>query len=386
MMRKVLVREMMSNSSLDLCYDLRRQEIQKMLREVYSKIGTPIDIGNLIFVTMLDMLMNMLWGGAIKREEKTRIGVEFRKMIGELVVLLGKTNVSDIFPILARFDLQGIERKAKEVFLWADTILDTVINERLKMEAEQEKKPSKDDLGSKDFLEILLEVNKKGDGKETLSMKQVKALLLDIVSAGTDTTTTTLEWAFAEIMQNPYIMRKAQEELGEVFGMSNRVEESHISKLPYLNAVVKETQRLHPVLPLLIPHCPSQSCTIGQFTIPKGSNVFLNIWKIHRDPEAWKDPLEFLPERFLGDLNEYDYKGNNFNYLPFGSGRRICAGIPLAERMSTYMLASLLHSFEWKLPENVELDLSEEFGLLLKKRTPLLIIPTPRLSNVELYN
>ncbi|XP_042491060.1 3,9-dihydroxypterocarpan 6A-monooxygenase-like [Macadamia integrifolia] len=271
-------------------------------------------------------------------------------MIGELVALLGKTNVSDIFPILARFDLQGIERKAKEVMSWADTILDSVIEERLKMEAVQEKKRSKDDddVGSKDYLGILLELNKQqGDDKAALSMKQLKALLLDIVSAGTDTTTTTLEWAFAEMMQKPYTMRKAQEKLGQVVGMSNKVEESHISKLPYLNAVVKETLR---------------------------------------DPDAWEGPLEFLPERFLREKNEYDCKGNNFNYLPFGSGRRICPGIPLAERMATYMLASLLHSFEWRLPENVELDLSEESGLVLKKKAPLVIIPTPRLSNVELYN
>ncbi|KAJ4974560.1 hypothetical protein NE237_007734 [Protea cynaroides] len=385
MLRKVLVRDMMSNTSLDACYNLRREVIQQMVREVYTKIGTPIDIGELIFITLLDMIMNMLWGGSLKTEEKTRIGVEFRKMIGELFFLLGKTNISDIFPILAPLDLQGIERKAKNFITWADTIFDSVINERLKMEAIGEKQ-SKDDLKSKDFLEILLKFKQQEDGKAALSMKQLKALLLDIISGGTDTTTTTLEWVFAEMMQNPNVMRKAQEELDKVVGMSNKVEESHISMLPYLNAVVKETLRLHPVIPLLVPHCPSQSCTIGQFTIPKGTNVFLNIWKIHRDPDAWEDPSEFLPERFLRDNNGYDYKGNNFNYLPFGSGRRICAGISLAERMSMYMLATLLHSFEWKLPDNAELDLSDEYGLMLKKRIPLVITPTPRLSNVELYN
>ncbi|KAJ4973648.1 hypothetical protein NE237_006822 [Protea cynaroides] len=384
MLRKVLVRDMMSNKSLDACFNLRREVIQQMVREVYAKIGTPIHIGELIFITLLDMIMNMLWGGTLKPEEKTRIGVEFRKTIGELFFLLGKTNISDIFPILAPLDLQGIERKAKNIITWADAIFDSVINERLKMEAIGEKQ-SKDDLKSKDFLEILLKFKQQEDGKAALSMKQLKALLLDVKSGGTDTTTTTLEWVFAEMMQNPNVMRKAQEELDKVVGMSNKVEESHISMLPYLNAVVKETLRLHPVIPLLVPHCPSQSCTIGRFTIPKGTNVFLNVWKIHRDPEAWEDPSEFLPERFLRDNNGYDYKGNNFNYLPFGSGRRICAGISLAERMSMYMLATLLHSFEWKLLENAELDLSDEFGLMLKKRIPLVITPTPRLSKVELY-
>ncbi|KAJ4974694.1 hypothetical protein NE237_007868 [Protea cynaroides] len=383
MMRKIFFQELMSKTSLDACYNLRKQEIQQMVREVYAKIGTPIDIGELTFVTLLDMILNMLWGGTLKGEEKTRIGVEYRKVVGELIELFGKSNVSDMFPILARFDLQGIERKAKELFLWADRILDSVINERLKMEVVQEK-PSKDDSQNKDFLQILLEL-KQQDGKATLSMKQLKALLQDAIVAGVETTSVTLEWAFAEMMRNPNIMRKAQEELGKVVGMSNKVEESHISMLPYLSAMVKETLRLYPAAPLLIPHYANQSCTIGQFTIPRGTSVFFNIWKIHRDPEGWEDPLEFFPERFLRDNNGYDYKGNNFNYLPFGSGRRICVGISLAERMSTYMLASLLHSFEWKIPENVELDLSEEFGVVLKKRTPLVIIPTQRLSNVELY-
>ncbi|XP_042516786.1 flavonoid 3'-monooxygenase CYP75B137-like isoform X3 [Macadamia integrifolia] len=281
--------------------------------------------------------------------------------------------------------LLGIERKGKELLSWLDGILDSVISERLKIDGVKEKGVDFNDTENKDFLQILLELKQQGDDKKSLKMIQVKALLLDIVLGGTDTSATTLEWALAEMMQHPEVMRKAQEELAQVFGTSNMVEESNLPNLPYLNAVVKETLRLHPPIPLLIPHCPSQSCTIGQYTIPQGTNVFLNVWKMHRDPEAWESPSEFLPERFLGDTNGYDFKGNNFNYLPFGSGRRICAGIPLVEKMSTYVLASLLHLFEWRLPENAELDLSEKLRFLLKKTTPLLIIPTPRLSNVELY-
>ncbi|KAJ4974848.1 hypothetical protein NE237_008022 [Protea cynaroides] len=300
MMRKIFFQDMMSNGSLDASCNLRQQVIQHMVRDVYAKIGTPIDIGEFTFVTLLDMIMNMLWGGTLKGEDKTRMG-EFRRVIGELVDLFGKSNISDMFPSLARFDLQGIERRGKELFLWVDRILDSVINERLKIKAVQEKL-SKDDSQSKDFLTTLLEL-KQPDGEAKLSMKQLKALLQDAITAGTETTSVTLEWAFVEMMQNPNIMRKAQEELGEVVGMSDKVEESHISMLPYLNAVVKETHRLHPVAPFLVPHCPSQSCTIGQFTIPKGTNVFFNVWKIHRDPEAWEDPLEFFPERFLRDNN-----------------------------------------------------------------------------------
>ncbi|KAJ4977520.1 hypothetical protein NE237_002626 [Protea cynaroides] len=387
LMRKIFVREMMSNTSLNACYNLRRREVNQMVRDVYVNIGTPIDIGQLIFVNLLNMITSMVWGGILS-EERNSIGVEFRKVVSEMLVLMAKTNVSDFFPILARFDIQGIERKGKELLSCVDSIFDSVVSERLKMDEVQRKGVNFNDTETKDFLQILLELKQQeneGNGKTSLSMMQLKALLLDIVVGGTDTSATTLEWAMAEMMQHPEVMKKAQEELVQVFGKSNMVEEPYLSKLPYLNAVVKETLRLHSPIPLLIPHCPSQSCTIGQYTIPKGTDVYLNVWKIQRDPEAWENPLEFLPERFLSDTVGYDYKGNNFNYLPFGSGRRICAGIPLVEKMSTYFLGSLLHSFEWRLPENVELDLSEKFEFLLKKATPLLIIPTPRLSNEELY-
>ncbi|KAH0973870.1 hypothetical protein GBA52_015769 [Prunus armeniaca] len=204
---------------------------------------------------------------------------------------------------------------------------------------------------------------------------------------GTDTTATMVEWVMAELIQHPDDLKKVQEELKEVVGLKNMVEESHIPKLHYLDAVIKETFRLHPALPLLAPRCPSQSTTIGGYYIPKGSVIFTNIWAIHRDPNLWDNPLEFRPKRFLNDppSNNFDYKGNKLEYLPFGSGRRMCAGLPLAEKMMIYVLASFLHSFEWRLPTDAKLDLQDKFGIVTKKMTPLIVIPTPRLSKLELY-
>lgn len=209
-----------------------------------------------------------------------------------------------------------------------------------------------------------------------------------MVVGGTETTSNTTEWAMAEMLQKPEILRKAQRELDEVVGMNNIVEETHISKLPYLAQVIKETLRLHPALPLLVPHCPSSSSTIGGYAVPEGSRVFVNVWAIQRDPSIWKDPSEFRPERFSEGgtaANRWDFSGNDFDYFPFGSGRRICAGIAMAERMVGYSLASLLHSFDWKLPEGAKLDLSERFGIVLKKAEPLVAVPIPRLGKPELY-
>lgn len=206
-----------------------------------------------------------------------------------------------------------------------------------------------------------------------------------MVVGGTETSSNTMEFGIAEIMNKPHIMKRVQQELDDVIGKDNIVEESDIHNLPYLYAVTKEFLRLHPPLPLLIPHCPSQDSTIGGFHIPKGSPIFVNVWAIHRDPNLWENPTEFDPDRFLNA--RWDFSGNNFSYFPFGSGRRICAGIAMTERMVLYSLATLLHSFDWKLPPGGEqkIDLSEKFGIVMKKKVPLVAVPTPRLRQ-ELYD
>ncbi|OMO80886.1 Cytochrome P450 [Corchorus olitorius] len=190
----------------------------------------------------------------------------------------------------------------------------------------------------------------------------------------------------AELISHPEAMKKAQQELTQVVGDNETVEEHHIHKLPYLQAVVKEALRLHPSAPLLLPRSPSQSCTVGGYFIPKDGKVFINAWAMHRDPLFWNDPFEFHPERFIGDhVNNVDYSGKYFHYIPFGSGRRICAGLRLGERMLMYTLATFLHMFEWKMPDGEKPDTREKFGIVLEKLTPLIAVPAPRLGNLELY-
>ncbi|KAK9143405.1 hypothetical protein Syun_012805 [Stephania yunnanensis] len=377
MLRKVCVREMLSNASMDAVYSLRKREVARMVREIYGKVGSPVNLGEQLFLTILNIITSMLWGGGGEDERMTSLGTEFREVVGEITVLLGKPNLSDFFPILARFDLQGIQRGMRVLFLKFDRIFESIIEERLKlMENEKGKE-------SKDFLQILLRLREEEDAKTPFTAKHLKALLMDMVVGGTDTTSNTVEWAIAELMNNREAMRKAQEELEVVVGLDSKLEESHLPKLHYLQAVMKEVLRLHPALPLLVPHCPSSACDIGGYMVPEGARVFINVWAIHRDPSIWDNPLEFNPKRFLN--GKWDFNGTDFNYFPFGSGRRRCAGIPMAERMFMYELATLLHSFDWELPLDSEFDLKEKFGIVLKKATPMIAIPTPRLSNPTLY-
>lgn len=196
----------------------------------------------------------------------------------------------------------------------------------------------------------------------------------DLFIAGSDTSGSTIEWAMAELLHNPEIMEKARNELIQVIGdKSNQVKESDIPTLPYIQSIVKETLRLHPPVPLLLPYIAGNDVEINGYTIHKGTQVLINVWSIGRNPEFWDDPLLFQPERFLN--SNVDFKGRDFEYLPFGGGRRICPGLPLANRMIVLMLASLLHSFEWELPKGVNHEMLEQYGITLKKLTPLFAVP-----------
>lgn len=231
------------------------------------------------------------------------------------------------------------------------------------------------------------------DHREKFERKRIQQddvlYLKDIVIGGMDTSVTIVEWAMAEMLRHPKVMEEVQEELAKIVGLNSTVEEAHLSELKYLKAIVKETLRLHSPLPLLVPHCSSKPTTVGGYMIPKGSQIFLNVRAIQTDPQLWEAPLKFQPGRFMrgSSAEAVDYWGNHLQFLPFGSGRRMCPGIPLAERTVMHVLASLLHAFEWSLPNGVEdVDLSEKFGIVVKKEKPLLAVPSPRLSSLKLYS
>uniref|UniRef100_A0ACD5YAS8 Uncharacterized protein n=1 Tax=Avena sativa TaxID=4498 RepID=A0ACD5YAS8_AVESA len=393
LLRRVCVREMLSPAGLENVYGLRRREFRATLAHLHARAtaGKPVDVGAQLFLTTMNVITGTLWGGNIGTEsERTAVGKEFRELVAEITEMLGAPNVSDFFPSLTRFDLQGIRKKSDLLKARFDEIFARIIEQRVK--AEQ----AGDDT-SEDFLEYMLKMEKEGgDGKAAFTMTNVKALLMDMVVGGTETTSNTVEWAMAEMLQNRSILRKVQEELDAVVGIDGVVEESHLPQLHYLQLVVKETLRLHPALPLMVPHCPSEDTTVGGYRVPAGSRVFVNAWAIMRDPAAWKDPAKFIPERFAashgkggdgeGGGRKVDFTGSELDYVPFGSGRRICAGIAMAERMTAYSIAMLLQGFDWELPEGAVLDLTEKFGIVMKKATPLVAVPTPRLSRPELYS
>ena len=192
----------------------------------------------------------------------------------------------------------------------------------------------------------------------------------DLIIAGADTTTDSVQWAMSELIRNPEKLTKAKKELRSVIGEKAQVQENDIPKLPYLNAVIKESFRLHPPGPFLIPHEAEADLEINGYTIPRGARILVNVWAIGRDPSVWSNPESFEPERFVG--GSVDYKGRDFGLIPFGSGRRICPGLPLAHLMVHLMVASMIHEFDW---EAQDVDMDDVFGLSLHKARPLKAFP-----------
>ncbi|XP_076928817.1 geraniol 8-hydroxylase-like [Bidens hawaiensis] len=381
-LRKILVHEVLSNANLEASNSYRQHEVRKTVKYVYDNINTAVDINEISFSTVLNVLTKIVWGkGLAKGSKYINLSNDIRKVVSGVVEIAEGLNISDFFPSLARFDLQGVKKKMEGQMKQFDRIFEKTIEERISR-AEVRGKVE----GKKDLLEILLELKDQKTGP-SITMTQLKALVVDIFLGGTDATSAMVEWAMAEILRNKNVIKKVQDELAEIVGFDNIVEESHLPKLKYLDAVFKETFRLHPPLPFLLPRAPNQTCVVDGFSVPKGSTIFLNVWAIQRDPKYWDNPSEFIPERFLNNerLEKWDYSGTNPKFFPFGSGRRRCPGIPLGEKMMMHILASLMHSFEWSLPTGEEIDLSDKFGIAMKKKKPLVVIPSQRLTNKNLY-
>lgn len=271
--------------------------------------------------------------------------------------------------MLKVFDLQGIRRRSVVSVRKVLSIFRRFVGERLKM------REGTGSIGNDDVLDALLNISL-DDGKIEMDKDEIEHLLLNIFVAGTDTSTYTLEWAMAELMHNPEIMSKVQNELEQVVGKGNPIEETDVAKLPYMQAVIKETFRVHPPVPLLLPRKAETDVEIGDYIIPKDAQVLVNAWAISRDPSKWENPNVFAPERFLD--SEIDFKGHHFELIPFGSGRRICPGLPLAIRMMPLMLGSLVNCFNWRLEDGLsaeDLNKEDEYGITLEKSQPVRIVP-----------
>ncbi|GLT54723.1 hypothetical protein SLA2020_279000 [Shorea laevis] len=303
---------------------------------------------------------------------------EFQQMLDEWFLLNSKLNIGDWIPWLNFLDLQGYVKRMKALAKKIDRFYDHVFDDH-------KVKRGVGDFVPKDMVDLLLQLVDDPNTDVKLTYDNVKALTQDLIIGGTESSATTLEWAMSELLKQPHLIRKATEELDRVIGKDRWVEEKDIPQLPYIDAIIKETMRKHPVAVMLAPHSALEDCNVAGYDVRKGSTVLINTWGMGRDPLIWDAPEEFRPERFLG--KDIDVKGQYFELLPFGSGRRMCPGYSLALKVITSTLANMLRGFEWKLPDNMkpeDLSMEELYGLATSRKFPLVAITKPRLP-LHLY-
>ncbi|TMW97813.1 hypothetical protein EJD97_004941 [Solanum chilense] len=370
--RRICNTQMFTNQKLDSLQELRHQKVERLVNHIRShcESGSAVDVGRVVFATTLNLISNTIFSiDMVDLEFKT--AHKFKELVGTIMEDAGVPNLSDFFPVLKWLDLQGVRRRIRPAYLRLHEIFEENIEKRVKgMTMKRDG----------DFLDVLLDHCKDENDRKT-----IKPIILDLFIAGSDTSALTIEWAMAELLRKPEEMKKVGQEIMEQIGLERAVKESDMDKLPYLQAVVKETMRLHPASPLLLPHKAQHDVQVLGFTVPKDSQVLVNAWAIGRDPKYWERPLEFLPGRFME--SNVDYKGRDFEFIPFSAGRRICPGMPLAIRMVNLILASTIQPFNWKLPDGMtpeKLDMEEQFGVTLKKAIPLIAIPSITTSNDSL--
>ncbi|KAL6875692.1 hypothetical protein ACP4OV_013205 [Aristida adscensionis] len=372
-LRKVCSGELFAPHRLDALQSLRHEKVQQLVSHIarLAHDGKPVHIGRLAFTTALNLLSSTIFSTDLADlADPVAPCDDFKSMLAELNMTVGLPNMSDFIPEVASLDPQGLRGRIQRLFQQLHAIYDEQVERRLHERAAGE--PAK-----KTFLDVLLDYRGTEDGRG-FDRQTLLSLFSDLFSAATDTSAATVEWVIAELLLNPSSMEKAREELTQVIGSKPEIEESDIGQLKYLQAIVKETFRLHPPAPFLLPHQAETTTQIRGYTVPKGARILINVWAIGHDSEVWPEPEKFMPERFLE--KEVDFRGRHFELLPFGSGRRMCPGTPLAMRMVHLMLASLLHRFEWRLPADVEkngLDMGDRLGLNLSMATPLQAIATP---------
>ncbi|XP_058089239.1 cytochrome P450 93A3-like [Magnolia sinica] len=386
-MKKLCMSDLLGGRTLDQLQSIRREEIRRFLRLLHKKSngGETVDVG-LELITMMSNIVSRMAMSRICSDTEVEVE-EVREIVHEMAELIGTFNVSDYIGLCRNLDLQGLKKRYGNVHGRFDAMMKSIIKER---EEERKTKMERGD-GVKDILDILLEISEDESAEMKLTMENIKAFIMDIFVAGTDTTAITTEWALAELINHPDLFKKARVEIDSVVGKNRLVGESDFPNLPYLHAIVKETLRLHPTVPV-IPRESTKDCKIGGYDVPANTQVFINVWAIGRDPEHWVDPLEFCPERFMPSdesdrSHNVDVRGQHFHFLPFGSGQRGCPGTSLALQVVQTMLASMIQCFDWTVGirgECATVDMMEGPGLTLTRARPLVCVPVARANPVHL--
>ncbi|XP_002974099.2 cytochrome P450 71A1 [Selaginella moellendorffii] len=367
-MRKLCTLQLFTSKRMASFASVRAAEVSLLLSAVAreSSDNGVVDVRKLVSIFIFNIITQILMSKRFLGTGDCKESREFKEIVVGIVDVTLQFHIADFVPKRLRWidwTVPQLKRLAAKMDKFFQRIVDEHKAARLQANAVE------------DFTHIML--TNYADDEEL-----VKAMVQEMLNGGTHTTSATIEWAVTETIRHPRILEKAQQELEAVVGLHRRVEESDLEKLPYLQCIVKETLRRHPPAPLLVPHMSTQACKVGGYDVPKGTTLFVNAYAIGMDPSYWENPLEFLPERFAGTA--VDVRGQDFELLPFGSGRRSCPAMTMGLKTAQFAVSSLIHAFDWsaEIPRAVkDLTIDEGFCSLLWPETPLLkAVATPKLS------
>ncbi|TVU24981.1 hypothetical protein EJB05_27454, partial [Eragrostis curvula] len=410
-LRRILVTELLSSRRVGEFRRIREEEAARLAASLASSTSIPGQLVNMderLAEFVADSSVRAIFGDRLPDRDS------FLRMVKRGVELSSLFDLRDLFPTSRIVRTLPRSRKAEQHLQEMFRLIDGVLRhheERKTAAGEREKE--------QDMIDVLLRIQEDGAMRAALTPGVIRAVLTDVFGAAIDTATTTLQWAMGELIANPRVMEKAQLEVRHALAGQQRVREAALSSMPYLKAVVKETLRLHPPAPFIPRSCledqksspPAASVRsptwqqsklgpqsarvrtvrslithkIQGYDVPKGTILVVNAWAISRDPTYWQDSEKFMPERFEGD-HALDFKGLDFEFTPFGAGRRICPGITFAQANVEIALATLLHHFDWELPRGAkpeELDMTEQFGVTVTRKSQLLLSPVPRIPALD---
>ncbi|CAN6207437.1 unnamed protein product [Urochloa humidicola] len=371
-MRKLFVLELLSMRRVQAAWHAREAQVDKLVETLSQAGPSPVALEEHIFGAVDGIIGTVVFGKVYGTES---FKMQFLDMLSEAMDVLGSFSAEDFFPNTAGRlvdRLTGLVSRRDRVFERLDAFFDAVIDQHL------DRTCNKLDEGNcrSDLVQALIELWKDNGSVVPFTRAHVKAMLFDTFVGGINTSAITMVWAMSELIQHPRVLKSVQDEIRAVVGSKQRASRDDVSKLKSLKMVVKETLRLHPPLTLLLPRETIQQVNIAGYDVPANTRIIVNAWAISRDPNIWKDPEEFNPERFIG--SKADFNGSHLEFIPFGSGRRICPGMAMAVTNMEFTLANLLYCFDWELPEGVaeeDISMQEAGSLAFQKKEPLLLVP-----------
>nr|XP_027119443.1 cytochrome P450 71A2-like [Coffea arabica] len=376
-LKSISMLHLLSNKRIQSFQHVREEETSLMIEKISRMCSSSaVNLSDMFLILTNDIICRVALGRKYSEEENGRKSMENLKVFGEL---LGIFDVGNYIPSLAwvnRFN--GLDSKVKKTVKQIDGFLEGVIEEHMNKRKGKAESHSTAEARCQDFVDILIEINEEKTMGFALERDAMKAIILDVFGAGSDTTHSVMDWGMSELLKNPKVLHKLQAEVRDVTQGKPEITRADMEKMHYLKAVIKETMRLHTPVPLLGPKESNQDVKVMGYDVPKSTQVLVNAWAIARDPLLWENPEEFRPERFLG--SSVDFHGLNFELIPFGAGRRVCPGINFAMSVTELALAKLVNKFNFTSPDGInpnELDMTESFGITVHRKFPLHAIATP---------